>query len=239
MITLACCDDTALERDILKDLLDEYAKIRKAKLNTVLFSSGRELLQSLDANGSYDIFILDMIMPFMNGVEVAAEIHKRKQNALIIFLTATRDYVFEAFGVHAWQYLLKPYAPEQLFAVLDEAIRLLENAHPYLTRVKTRSGEQHLALSDLLYVSLEDHTLCYHMRDGRAVFSLTLRTGVTKAAADVLADGRFAAAGSSLIVNMNEVRILEKGYAVLSDGTELYPPERHYQHLKAAWAGRC
>ena len=72
--------------------------------------------------------LLDIEMPGVNGLEAAEQIREKDRDCSIIFLTAFDEFSYakRAISVHALDYLLKPGTEEELVAVLEEAIRLLE-----------------------------------------------------------------------------------------------------------------
>ena len=72
--------------------------------------------------------LLDIEMPGVNGLEAAEQIREKDRDCSIIFLTAFDEFSYakRAISVHALDYLLKPGTEEELAAVLEEAIRLLE-----------------------------------------------------------------------------------------------------------------
>ena len=74
------------------------------------------------------IALLDIEMPGVNGLEAAEQIREKDRDCSIIFLTAFDEFSYakRAISVHALDYLLKPGTEEELVAVLEEAIRLLE-----------------------------------------------------------------------------------------------------------------
>ena len=65
------------------------------------------MVKNLD-NCDYDVFLLDIYMHNMSGIQVAEEIRKKDKYVLIIFITSSKDYAVEVYRVHASDYLLKP-----------------------------------------------------------------------------------------------------------------------------------
>ena len=61
-----------------------------------------------------DIALLDIDMPGMNGLELAAELKKLRPEARVVFLTGYSEFAVEAFRLHASGYLLKPVSKEAL-----------------------------------------------------------------------------------------------------------------------------
>ncbi len=104
-----CVDD---ERIILEDtvsLCRELPQIDEARG----FTRGADALCWLEDNNA-DLALLDIDMPGMNGIELAAAIKKRRPDTAIIFLTGYPQYAVEAFAVRASGYLMKPVTREKL-----------------------------------------------------------------------------------------------------------------------------
>lgn len=104
---------------------------------------GRSALERIQAEKP-DIVITDIEMPGMDGMELARQIHSRiPYPPEIIFLTCHADFSYaqEALQIGAANYLLKPFAPEELTAVLSKTIiRCME---------KQRSRQLHEQLESL------------------------------------------------------------------------------------------
>ena len=86
------------------------------------FQKANDALQWLREH-RVDIVILDINMPDMNGIVLAAKIKEIRPDAAIIFLTGHAEYALDAFGLHASGYLLKPVSGEKLAAEIEYAMR--------------------------------------------------------------------------------------------------------------------
>ena len=84
------------------------------------FTDVNEALEWIRSN-PVDAALLDIDMPQMNGITLAAQIKKIKPDIIILFLTAYKEFAFDAFQVHPNGYLLKPLLPEILQKELDYA----------------------------------------------------------------------------------------------------------------------
>lgn len=235
MLSIACCDDTEIDRNIISDILEDYIQAHKIETNVSVFQSGTELLHEIDKGGAFDIYFLDMMMPFLNGIELATELRKRNLKGRIVFITASSDFVFDAFRVHAYHYIVKPIESVALFKLMDELLGELREENPNIIKVKTKSGVRRLNIDEIYYITREDRALCYHMADGSEITTVNMRASSTEMFASILEDKRFFGAGVSLVVNMSKIVTFERGYIVLNDGTELFPPERSYSKMKAAY----
>ena len=65
-------------------------------------------LQAVGDQVGYDLYLLDILMPCLSGIDLAQKVRERGENSEILFLTVTREYAVEAFAVKASGYLVKP-----------------------------------------------------------------------------------------------------------------------------------
>ena len=115
---IAICDD---EKNI-RELIAEKVRNICPKAEIVLFSSGEQLLLS---NEQIDILFLDIQMSGKDGMQTATQLRKKDKNMILIFVTAVEDYVFRAFDVGAFNYILKPIDNVKFAEVLLKAVEKL------------------------------------------------------------------------------------------------------------------
>lgn len=127
-----CVDDERLLMEDTVALCLEIDGIDEAKG----FTQPREALRWLE-HERVDAALLDIDMPGMNGIELAAAIKGRWPDTAIFFLTGYPQYALDAFEVHAVCYLLKPVKKEKL----EAEIRYLmgNNRRKQLRRVEARA----------------------------------------------------------------------------------------------------
>ena len=101
--------------DVLPIMEDTVAICRELPQVTeaVGFTRPREALEWLKSNHA-DLALLDIDMPEMNGLMLAAEIRKMRPETAVIFLTGFSEYAVDAFAIHASGYLMKPVNREKL-----------------------------------------------------------------------------------------------------------------------------
>lgn len=85
------------------------------------FSSGDDLLVRF-TTGAYEVVFLDICMAGTNGIETARQLREKDPRLLIVFVTSSPEYVWDAFPVHPFDYLLKPYKEEKI-ALLTAELR--------------------------------------------------------------------------------------------------------------------
>ena len=112
---IAICDDEKNIRELIGNkVLKQYPEA-----DIVFFQSGEELLLS---DNHIDILFLDIQMSGRNGMETARELRKKDKNVILIFVTAVEEYVFQAFDVGAFNYIVKPIDDTKFADVLCRAV---------------------------------------------------------------------------------------------------------------------
>ena len=112
---IAICDD---EKNI-RELIESKVRKQYPEAEIVFFSSGEELLLS---DMYIDILFLDIQMSGRNGIEIAKELRKNNRMMMIVFVTGMEDYVFQAFDVGAFHYIVKPIDDEKFSSILQRAV---------------------------------------------------------------------------------------------------------------------
>ena len=103
----------------------EAINLKRVGYTTVEAGSGEEALQIYDAEGDFDIALLDISMPGMDGFTLCTELRKRSQTLGIIMLTARTQEMDKISGLMmgADDYITKPFSPTELLARVDSLYR--------------------------------------------------------------------------------------------------------------------
>lgn len=156
---IAICDD---EKEI-RALLSEKIRALYPDAELFLYKSGAELLLS---NIRHDILLLDIHMPDKNGIETAMELRRDDKKTVIIFVTALEDYVFQAFDVNAFHYLVKPFDDAKLAEVLANAVSQAASAKTdtKIPDLMITSGGKHITVNpeEIIYAEVFDRKIILH-----------------------------------------------------------------------------
>lgn len=234
MFRIAVCDDDTLQTDLMREYFEIYSGRFPEKAEVSYFNSGAALLEN-SKEKSFDIYFLDLIMPEINGMEVATTLRGSGDKGKIIFLTASKDYVFDAFAVKASDYLLKPISPEKLFEKVNSLIEEINDEKPPTVTIKTIKGEQVVAIRDILYIENIDRSPFFHLSDGSVIMGLSKRDRFANVIAVYLESG-FSLCNVSVAVNLANVTSMKKdsGTIFLADGQELFCSRSFIKDFKAA-----
>ncbi len=114
---IICVDDEALVLQLTASLCRKLPQVDEVEA----FDSAQAALDWIKENDA-DIALLDIDMPNMDGITLAARIKEEKPDTAVIFLTGYSQYALDAFSVHASGYLLKPISQERLSEEIDYAL---------------------------------------------------------------------------------------------------------------------
>lgn len=224
-MNIAICDDERIIREQIQSLIEK----QKADVHLDSYEKGEELLA---AGKRFDIIFLDIQMDGMNGIETARELRKRKEDTVLIFITGIRDYVFEAFDVSAFHYLLKPIEESKFVEVFERAVdeagkRKVKGQEPLF--IKTKNRNITLEAQDILYVEnrgrkVEIHTTGEVIEIYAAMTELESRLG-----------GSFYRCHRGYLVNMAYIAEYSNSSIRLSNGESIYLAKERYNAFVKAY----
>lgn len=163
-VYLAVCDDKAEELETVLALLELWKGEHDAPLRYKAYHSAVELLE--DARRErFSLYLLDVMMPEMDGLEAAREIRLFDDTAEIVFLSTSPGFAYESYGVRALNYLLKPVEREKLFVLLNKLLHREQTSQDALT-LKTGTTIIRVPYAHVSYVEVIGKHVSFHMTDG-------------------------------------------------------------------------
>ena len=155
---IAIVDDSKTDADFVQYILNNWADLRRAKIQAEVFSSAEAFLFQYAEDKDWDILLLDIEMGNMDGVTLAKRIRQANDSVQIIFVTGFADYISEGYEVAALHYLMKPVKQDKLFVVLDRAVATLQKTERVI--LLPVGGEMlRLPVSQVQYVEAFSHTV--------------------------------------------------------------------------------
>lgn len=219
MLKIAVCDDEKIVARQVRDSIKSH--LPDCEIDEYL--SGEDLLS---AKKDFDIFFLDIQMEQQNGIEVARLIRKYKENAVIVFITGAKEFVFEAFDVAALHYLLKPVDEKKLEEVLNRAIREVQKKPDKEKKqlfIRTREKNITLNVDDILYLENEMRKIIVYTKRETITFY-----GVMSEIEKIVGTG-FYRCHRGYLVNMAYVSEYDKDNIILNNGKKVYLSKERYQ----------
>ncbi|MCQ4638199.1 LytTR family DNA-binding domain-containing protein [Anaerovorax odorimutans] len=228
MIKIAICDDEKELRQDLSQILSRSLDLRGIEYEILKFSCGEQLLAQAKRQGP-DILFLDIEMDQMDGMTAAKELRKAGSRAVIIFITAYPDYVFQGYEVRALNYILKPYKEEKVLSVLYQALEELRVSADLYYVVRQKSGTIRLLLNDTRYFFSERRMITAVTGTGPVLFYGKLDD------LELELPQFFVRIHNRYLVNLNYISAIE-GNAVLCKEEQLPVSRARRQDLEIAFA---
>ncbi len=207
MLRIAVCDDSTAA---LEQIECYFESLHSIELEYEIFHGANDLLHYMSVNaGSFDVYLLDIEMPDMNGIMLAKRIRNSDISSLIIFQTVHPAYVYDVFDIVTFHYLQKTI----LFEKLEE---VLLRAEVYINRKKSRFhftyAKENFTIScnDILYFEQNRRKVIIYTKEGTYVSYMTVKEVMRQ-----LENTVFVELGVSYIVNLEYVKVIARDVAIL------------------------
>ena len=233
---VAIAEDDRFCAQQMQDYLSRFAEENAVAIDCRVFSTGTELLAT--SSGNWDLILLDIEMPEMDGMTTARHIREQNEDVVIVFITQLAQYAINGYEVGALDYLLKPVGYPLFSAKMRRIIQLLSRRQPHSVTISSGGATIRLYLEQLYYIEIRNHTLTYHTVNGNysATGSKTIRTLEIE-----LAPYGLFRCNQCYLVNLRYVTQIVKDSVMLQDGAKLTVSRSRrkafLQALAAYWGG--
>lgn len=232
MIKIAFCDDDVEILDNLGMLLNKYRMKSKEEIVYTTYRSALELVLAIERGARYDILFLDILMPRVNGIEVAREIGSYDRNVKIIFLTSSAEFAVQSYTVGAYYYQLKPITEEKLFRLLDCVIAECEKEQVENLVLRCKNGISRIEVKRIEYCAVHHRTLYIHMTNGQIFESIGSMDELEKHLINY--DG-FIRPHRSYLINIEYVQSISYRAITMVCLDEIPVPRGKYNEIKSAF----
>ena len=234
-MNIIICDDMPKDAEKLIRLLSQTC----AEADMAVFKCGADVLEYVRSGAVADICFLDIIMPEMNGVELAEKLRESGYKGAIVFLTTSNEYAHESYRVEAFDYLIKPPSPEAVLAVLQklETVRLSDDTEGIT--LKVFGVARKILFREIKYAEVKNHKVYILLMDGGRVDVNAPLSGI---APQLLRDNRFAQCHASYIVNMDAISSISGSEIIMRGGARISVSKKYadtkHKYLSRALASR-
>lgn len=217
-VRIALVDDLKQDREHLESCINDFFEARSSDAFSLdIFKSAEAFLPTF-SKGKYDLVFLDICMDEMNGIELAKELRVLDTQLMIVFQTTAREYAFDAFPIHPFDYLIKPCRQDEMNSVLDEAMRVLSAGDPVI-RVLAARTEYDVPLRSVIAASSSGHNTELALTNNQHITAIESFKIVS---AKLQEDKRFLLINRGIMVNMDQVLSPKDGAMHMKDGSS-YP----------------
>ena len=223
---IAICDDEKNIRELIKGKIEK----QYPEANIIFYSSGEDVLLS---DEHIDILFLDIQMQGKNGMETARELRKKDKKIIIIFVTAVEEYVFQAFDVGAFHYIVKPINDTKFTEVLHRAIeewnaKQPTNQEPEEKYLMINNGGVHIkvTIDDIVYAEVFNRKVVIHK------LNETIEYYGKMSDLEALAGDSFFRPHRAYLINFRYVEKYDATTIYLEKGTALMAKQKYPEFVK-------
>lgn len=198
-----------------------------AKIST--FSNIEDMLL---VPSKYDAYFLDMDSS-SNVIDFVKQIKPLDPNGHFIFMSKNPNNAHLTTKIRSSYFITKPYEEEEIVEILSEIKKEIREDSVI---IKIPTGERRIRVNDLNYINIVRRCLCYHLKDGTMFDGQTLRSSFEKAITPLQNHSSFVFLTPSLLINLSEIKILNKDHVIFENDEVLYFPMKQHDYIREKWA---
>ena len=223
-INIAVVEDEEVNQQQIQEYIRQYEIDNHENINIVFFENGSHIIK--DYKSEFDIILLDIEMPKMDGMETAERIRETDSNVVIIFITNMAQYAISGYSVGALDYVLKPISYYTFEVKLKRAIKRVKTEKPGQVILHLDDGIKLLNTNRIYYIEVQNRVLFYHTQDGDYEVK-----GTMKQAEEELLPYNFVRCNYWYLVNLSCVDGIKNNKAIVA-GNELEISRRNKKNFK-------
>ena len=231
---IAICDDNKIELQQIEKKAADFAGLNQhlCPISIHTFSNGNDLFLFTQKFGRFDLVILDIIMPGLNGIDLAAKLRAFNDHCRIIFLTSSPEFAVDSYKVKAYYYLLKNSSAAELHTLLNRVLDEITEENTSNLVIKEKGKWTKVSFGSIKYVESINHTVQFHLYNKESILSFGSLNEYHEL---LLADKRFVKCHKSYIVNMQHVTSITGRDFVFGEDASVPISRKIYQQIKDAY----
>lgn len=217
---IAILDDNLMQLEEITNLCKLYYEKKKKNCNIKKYTHPSLFLKEnfLD----FDLLLLDIEMPIVNGIEIAKQVRKQNKHCFICFITNFNDYVFQSYDVHAFDFVMKPVNEEKIIKLLDDVNSYMNAYSKSEEKISlcTTEGEINIPSSQIIYLEYLDKFNTFNRVI--KVHTQSKDYFVKEKISEIyerLPKKQYVMPHKSYIINMENIKLFKKTEILMSDNT--------------------
>ena len=210
MIQIAICDDEPYMINLLSEKISAFFNKENIEINVSCFSSGLDLLSS---HQTFHIIFLDIQMNKPDGFETAKRLRANGFDSFLIFVTIMREFVFNAFEVQAFDYLVKPLQEEHFNQTMQRLLTSIRDQNKKCLLIQKRKEWDIILFDHILYCEIIDRKIYIHLKNKSIIDYYDKIENLEKKL-----DNRFFKCHRSYLINLQYVKNYKSAIVYLTNG---------------------
>lgn len=219
MYHIAIVEDEADFASQLQGFLEQYQKEQSVSFKISVFADGADIVENYQP--VYDMILLDIEMPNVNGMDAAARIRACDPEVVLMFITNIASYAIRGYEVGALDFVIKPLTYGSFSMRLTRALKRVHLSGQGQLLLSTADGVKKVLIREIYYVEVQNRILHYYTDAGE----ICVR-GTMQRAEETLAPHGFVKCNHWYIVNLRHVSEV-RGNTVVVGAYELEVSRRN------------
>lgn len=224
MIRIAICDDDPSIRMIAYEQVQIIMRHMAIPNSVSQFSNGDDLIASCMNGATFELYLLDIEMPGLDGIETARIVRQANADAVIIFLTSHEQHARAGYSVKAHRFVLKSCMETELNEALTSAIPLTRDQPGRVLFLTDRNEQLQIPIRDILYLEVVSRKIIVHTADSS--FKSRERLPFAEFCA-LFANANFSFCYRGIMVNLDAVWSLQHDAITMTNNQKI-PVSRQY-----------
>lgn len=192
----------------IQTFLAQYREENSVRFKVSVFADGVQLLDGYEP--VYDMILMDIDMPGINGMDAAEKIRQTDQDVVIVFITNIASFAIRGYEVGALDYIVKPLSYYNFSMRLTRALKRSKARVPHEMILTLPDGVKKLEVGQIYYVEVQNRMLHYYTTEG--IFHVR---GTMQSAQQMLKAYSFAKCNYWYMVNLRHVTEVKKNTVVV------------------------
>ena len=230
MYRVAICDDEPEVCTVLAEILDRASGLPELEITT--YYEGETLCETERRGMPFDLYILDIELPCINGVEVGQKLRNElgQEYAQLLYISGKERYAMQLFDLRPLNFLTKPFSDEKVVECVKLAVSLAERAAPFF-EFKHKKQLYRVPYGEIRYFESRNKNVVIHTAGEDLIMSRQL----SEINAETGLPENFMQVHQSFIINYEYVQRIGYQQMRLDDGTEIpisFPYRKKIQERK-------
>lgn len=208
MYRIALVDDEKVFTDQLEEYITQYQSENPVEFQVSVFHSSTEFIAGFQKD--YDLILLDVEMPQLNGMELAHKIREVDEQVVLMFITNMAQYAIHGYSVGALDFVTKPLNYYTFSMKLTRALKRVPKKEATSILLTMTDGVKRVEIKQIYYLEVQNRLLHYYTDEGEFVVRGTLQSAEEK-----LASFPFEKCNHWYLVNLMHVKEVRKNMAVV------------------------
>lgn len=208
MYRIALVDDEKIFTDQIEEYIRQYQAENLAEFQVSVFHSSTEFIAGFQKE--YDLILLDVEMPELNGMELAHKIREVDEQVVLMFITNMAQYAIHGYSVGALDFVTKPINYYTFAMKLTRALKRVPKKESTSILLTMADGVKRIDIKQIYYLEVQNRLLHYHTEEGEFVVR-----GSLQAAEERLSGHPFEKCNHWYLVNLMHVKEVRKNIVVV------------------------